>query len=112
MHTEHSPPHHPGLLTTQDVADIFSAAAGRPIKATTVVSYVKESRPMVGSKRGRYANNPLRPAPKRFGAKRFGPSAVMVWPDTEETRAELLAWWHSRPTQGHGTGGRGKGGDR
>lgn len=99
---EHAPPppaastSPAGILLAEDVARIWSRVAGRPIKASTVRSYIKESKPMVGSKPGRYADNPM-PAPNHMW-----PATTAWWPADQE--AELIAWFKSRPTQSHGKG--------
>lgn len=85
-----------GVLLVRDVAALWSRIAHREIKPTTVRSYWKESQPMVGDKRGRYADNPM-PQPRRLA-----PSTTLWWPADQE--AELIAWFRSRPTQSHGRG--------
>lgn len=83
-----------GFLTVADVAALFSGLAGREIKPETVWAYRKQSKPMVGSKPGRYAANPM-PAPQE-GLR------TLLWPTS--ARADLEAWWTSRATKSHGRG--------
>jgi hypothetical protein len=120
-----SPP--PGTLWVADVARIWTEelrkdlarkrrergyptaaeleAGKRDILASTVWSYLKESRPMVGSKPGRYADNPV-PAPDGQVA-----AGVYWWSAGREQ--QLRDWWNSRAGKAHGTGtGRPKGSKR
>lgn len=83
----------PGVLRVADVAKIWGVMPG------TVSAYVKESKPTVGTRPGRYAANPM-PAPTYSGQGKKGP----WWPDSQ--RQQLIDWFHSRPGLGHGTGGR------
>lgn len=89
--TMHAPP---GFLSAADVAELFSTLAGHEIKHETVWAYHKQSKPMVGSRPGRYADNPM-PAPVA-GVR------SLLWP--ESARGELKAWWNSRATRAHGKG--------
>jgi hypothetical protein len=101
---EHAPPSTrspespSGILLVADVARIWSEIAGREIRTTTVRSYIKESKPMVGTKPGRYADNPM-PAPRHM------PPATTAWWPLSEKQA-LIDWFKSRRGQAHGLGSR------
>src|ERR1051325_1494515 len=71
-----------------------------PITVSTVRSYRKESKQMVGKRPGRYRDNPVPPAAGALGTARQAP----WWPETDEQK--WRDWWNSRPGHGHGTGGR------
>jgi hypothetical protein len=65
-----------------------------------VGQYRKESKALLGSRRGRYADRPV-PTPDGYtGASMKGP----WW--KEERRQELMDWFTGRPGLAHGTGGR------
>jgi hypothetical protein len=83
-----------GYLSSADVAALFSRLAGREIKVETVWAYLKQSRPMVGKRPGRYADNPM-PAP-------IAGLRSLLWP--EAARGDLEAWWKGRATRAHRTG--------
>lgn len=79
-----------GILLVGDVARILG------VKPSTVRSYLKESKEMVGDKPGRYANHPF-PAPLKMD-----PATTLWWPaDAEKAIRE---WDKDRPTQSHGKG--------
>lgn len=93
--TEHAPPLAPsatpkGILLVEDVARILR------VKPATVRAYVKESKPLVGDKPGRYADHPF-PTPRRMA-----PATTLWWP--AEVEAEIREWSKDRPTQSHGKG--------
>lgn len=83
----------PGVLRVADVAKMWGVQPG------TVSAYLKQSKPMVGDKPGRYASNPM-PAPRYMGEGKKGP----WWPESQ--RQALIDWFHGRLGLGHGTGGR------
>lgn len=70
------------------------------ITAETARTYLKQSKPMFGSKPGRYADNPMPPPAGRIGTAR----QVPWWPAGDEQK--LRDWFNSRPGYDHGTGGR------
>lgn len=81
-----------GRLTARETA---------PVQPSTVVSYLKESRPMVGAKKGRYADFPV-PAPV--------PGRALIWvPGPGQTMDDLVedlrTWWRERPMQTRGEHG-------
>ncbi len=84
-----------GILLVKDVAEMLGVAR------STVLSYLKESRPMVGTKPGRYAGHPF-PEPKRMA-----PATTLWWPAS--AAAKIRAWDAARPTQSHGKGRQAKG---
>jgi hypothetical protein len=90
----------PGTILLADIARFWTEERRKktfdaePIKYTTVLSYLKESRG------GRYADNPM-PMPAGYlGTARQAP----WWPADAEK--ELRDWYINRPGHGHGTGGR------
>lgn len=91
-----------GVLRAADVAELWTVERRKrdpdapAYKATTVLSYLKESTPAADGKPHRYVARPM-PAP----AGRIG---VVPWWRTSQRR-ELIDWWRNRPGHGHGTGG-------
>jgi hypothetical protein len=94
QNTDPTPTAPPGTMRVADVAKMWGVQPG------TVSQYMKESKQLVGSRPGRYANNPV-PRPDGYtGASRKGP----WW--TDDRREELNVWFNSRLGLAHGTGGR------
>lgn len=99
-------------LTAADVAAIWTEERRRnegndapAIKPATVVTYVKESLPMVGKKPGRYHDHPV-PHTHRAGQRLLfvpGPGETLDY-----VRDELRLWYRNRPGRGAG-GGRPRG---
>lgn len=83
-----------GVMMVADVAALWG------VTPSTVWSYRKESRDLVGNRKGRYADNPMPEPAGYMSASKKGP----WW--REDQRQALADWFQSRPGRAHGTGGR------
>lgn len=82
----------PGAMLVMDVAALWG------VLPATVWSYRKESQERVGSRRGRYADNPM---PEPAGYMSAGKKSPW-WRETQRT--DLHDWFFkSRAGQGHGS---------
>ncbi len=89
---EDVPPTAPdGMLLVADIAKMLN------VKPQTVLAYRKESKPMVGNKPGRYADNPF-PPPRG----RLAPTTALWWHRDDEKA--IREWDKARLTQSHGKG--------
>lgn len=91
------------VLTPAEVARLWTEERRRldgsdapDVKISTVWSYVKESRPMVGVKPGRFAGYPV--PPPHIGGQRmsWAPARGQTMTDVVDA---LRSWWRERPRQ-------------